>query len=130
MTRVSSGTRARSRAARTSASIAASLPISFFLPISLLGLVVVDAVVGVVVTVAATEAAAVVSATTSVFVVSALSPSAASVSFNFLLRASSPLDSDTVRLLAAAAAAVAAPSSVFDASDATWIKANLKIQIK
>lgn len=116
LTRVSSGTRARSRAARTSASIAASLPISFFFS---LGLAVVKAVAGVVVTaapgaVAAATEATVVSVTTSVLLVSALSPSTASVSFNFLLfRTSfSPLDSDTVRLLAAAA------SSVFDVSDA------------
>lgn len=112
LTRVSSGTRARSRAARTSASIAASLPISFFFS---LGFVVVEAVAGVAVTAAVADAPT-VSGTASAFVVSALSPSTASEIFNFLLfRASfSPLDSDTLRLLAAAPA-----SSVFDVSDAS-----------
>lgn len=112
LTRVSSGTRARSRAARTSASMAASLPMSFFFSFSF---DVAAAVAGVVVAAVADADATVLSDTASAFVLSALSPSAASEIFNFLLfRASfSPLDSETLRLLAAAAA-----SSVFVGSAA------------
>lgn len=92
LTRVSSGTRARSLAARTSASIAASLPMSFFLsPVGFVAFVA-----GVVVVVAGT------------FV-----PSAAVVSANlsFLFGTSfSPLDSDSDRFVAAAVSSVGAAS--------------------
>lgn len=95
LTRVSSGTRARSLAARTSASIAASLPISFFL--SPTGLVAFVAGVVVVVVVAVG------------FVVSAVV--AVSVSLGFLFGTSfSPLDSDSDRLVAAAESSVVAAS--------------------
>lgn len=93
-TRVSSGTRARSLAARTSASMAASLPMSFFLsPIGFVAFVA-----GVVVVVAG------------VFVVSAVVVSA---NLGFLFGTSfSPLDSDSDRLVAAVESSVAAASGV------------------
>lgn len=85
LTRVSSGTRARSLAARTSASIAASFPISFFL--SPVGLVAFAAGVAV--------------AAAGVFVVSA---AVVSASLGFLFGTSfSPLDSDSDRFVAAVA---------------------------
>lgn len=88
LTRVSSGTSARSLAARTSASMAASLPMSFFLSVvGFVGVVVADVVAGVV-------------AVVGVFVLSVVD----SASLGFLVGTSpSVLDSDSERFVATAA---------------------------
>lgn len=120
-TRKSSGTRARSLAARTSASIAASLPMSFFLsPIGLIKLVaagvtvvaavvVVVVVLVVVVNVDVVVEAASASLAVDAFVVSAV---AFSASLGFLFGTSfSPLDSDSDRFVAAFESSVLFPSA-------------------